>query len=479
MRTFSVMAFPVRIQGVFAALALASIAACGGGNSAGGTGGRTARRRRGVVRPAAAAARRSSRPRERAAEREAAARPADRSGPRDPPVLAEARARRAAAVSPVRAARLVPAARGRAARRAQAVAGAGAGGSTGSGGACGRKRARRSAGTGTAGDRRRRASGGAAGGGGARAAPRAAPARQRTGGAGGSGGVSGLPARATVIDLLRRANTYFVNKWPDPGTQIDSSHAEPHLDARRVLRRADGAERRRSAGELRRLRGPLGHQPQLGPRRRHHHAQRGQPVRGPDVHRPLQHGRAGDAHARHQGRHRHGRVGQRRERLDLGRCHPDGDAGLREAGQARHVDRLHRQGVRDVREHEERPGRQRPLQQDGSPVVARSGLRSALHRAERQELLLVARQRLGVRGADPHARHHPGQRSASRRVPRRLPGDGGGAARRPAQRRVLERQPVRPDALRRPRADRHVAVHLRDGVGRPDGRAVVGDIRAR
>ena len=114
-----------------------------------------------------------------------------------------------------------------------------------------------------------------------------------------------------------------------------------------------------------------------------------------------------------------------------------------QAGDVRDVDRLHRQGVRDVREHEERRGRQRALQQDRSPVVARQGFRSAVHRAERQELLLVARQRLGVRGADAHARHHPGQRGASRRVPRRLPGDGGGAARRPAQRRILEREPVR------------------------------------
>jgi rhamnogalacturonyl hydrolase YesR len=42
-----------------------------------------------------------------------------------------------------------------------------------------------------------------------------------------------LPARASVIDLLRRANTYFVNKWPDPGTRIDSSH-ESHIWTRAV-----------------------------------------------------------------------------------------------------------------------------------------------------------------------------------------------------------------------------------------------------
>jgi rhamnogalacturonyl hydrolase YesR len=42
-----------------------------------------------------------------------------------------------------------------------------------------------------------------------------------------------LPARAAVIDLLRRANTYFVNKWPDPGTRIDSSH-ESHIWTRAV-----------------------------------------------------------------------------------------------------------------------------------------------------------------------------------------------------------------------------------------------------
>jgi rhamnogalacturonyl hydrolase YesR len=36
-----------------------------------------------------------------------------------------------------------------------------------------------------------------------------------------------------MIDLLRRANTYFVNKWPDPGTRIDSSH-ESHIWTRAV-----------------------------------------------------------------------------------------------------------------------------------------------------------------------------------------------------------------------------------------------------
>jgi unsaturated rhamnogalacturonyl hydrolase len=36
-----------------------------------------------------------------------------------------------------------------------------------------------------------------------------------------------------VIDLLRRANTYFVNKWPDPGTKIDASH-ESHIWTRAV-----------------------------------------------------------------------------------------------------------------------------------------------------------------------------------------------------------------------------------------------------
>ena len=53
------------------------------------------------------------------------------------------------------------------------------------------------------------------------------------GGSGGAGGVSGLPARAAVIDLLRRANTYFVNKWPDPGARIDSTH-DSHIWTRAV-----------------------------------------------------------------------------------------------------------------------------------------------------------------------------------------------------------------------------------------------------
>ena len=59
-------------------------------------------------------------------------------------------------------------------------------------------------------------------------------------------------------------------------------------------------------------------------------------------------------------------------------------------------------------------------------------------------ILLVARQRLGFRGAGPGARHHARQRGAPRRVPRRLPGDVGGAARGAAHRRILEREPSRP-----------------------------------
>ena len=68
--------------------------------------------------------------------------------------------------------------------------------------------------------------------------PRAAAAAVRAGqpdrgGASGSGGVSSLPARATVIDLLRRANTYFVNKWPDPG-KADRLLHESHIWTRAV-----------------------------------------------------------------------------------------------------------------------------------------------------------------------------------------------------------------------------------------------------
>jgi len=107
---------------------------------------------------------------------------------------------------------------------------AGAGGSAGSGGAAGVAGRGGSGGAGTGGGAgaggggRGGASGGGRGGGGGTAG---------ASGASGTGGVSGLPARATVIDLLRRANTYFVNKWPDPGTRIDSSH-ESHIWTRAV-----------------------------------------------------------------------------------------------------------------------------------------------------------------------------------------------------------------------------------------------------
>ncbi|HEY7371857.1 MAG TPA: glycoside hydrolase family 88 protein [Polyangia bacterium] len=96
------------------------------------------------------------------------------------------------------------------------TAGSGAGGVAGTAGGSG---GRGGSGAGTAGGGRG-GSGGRGGGAGA-------------GGTAGTGGVSGLPARAAVIALLRRANSYFTAKWPDPGTMIDSSHAS-HIWTRAV-----------------------------------------------------------------------------------------------------------------------------------------------------------------------------------------------------------------------------------------------------
>ena len=66
-----------------------------------------------------------------------------------------------------------------------------------------------------------------------------------------------------------------------------------------------------------------------------------------------------------------------------------------------------------------------------------------------QRLLLVARQRVGVRGAGARARHLAGRRSAPRRISGRLPGHVRRAAGGAAERRFLERQPARSHALRR------------------------------
>jgi len=113
----------------------------------------------------------------------------------------------------------------------------GAGGSAGSGGAAGVGGRGGAAGAGTGGATA--GTGGGAGSGGAGRGGAAGGGRGGGGGtagasgASGTGGISGLPARATVLDLLRRANTYFVNKWPDPGTRIDSSH-ESHIWTRAV-----------------------------------------------------------------------------------------------------------------------------------------------------------------------------------------------------------------------------------------------------
>jgi rhamnogalacturonyl hydrolase YesR len=49
----------------------------------------------------------------------------------------------------------------------------------------------------------------------------------------GTGGDIGLPVRASVLELLHRANAYFVAKWPDPAKNIDSSHPS-HIWTRAV-----------------------------------------------------------------------------------------------------------------------------------------------------------------------------------------------------------------------------------------------------
>jgi rhamnogalacturonyl hydrolase YesR len=99
-----------------------------------------------------------------------------------------------------------------------AGAGGGAAGAGGRGGAAG-------GGGGAAGGGGRGGAAGSAGRGGAGGAAGGGAGAGGSAGAAGAAGVSGLPARATVLDLLRRANTYFVGKWPDPGAMIDSSHA--------------------------------------------------------------------------------------------------------------------------------------------------------------------------------------------------------------------------------------------------------------
>jgi unsaturated rhamnogalacturonyl hydrolase len=43
-------------------------------------------------------------------------------------------------------------------------------------------------------------------------------------GAGGSGPLGGLPKQADVLALMRLANTYFVQKWPDPTVDISAGH---------------------------------------------------------------------------------------------------------------------------------------------------------------------------------------------------------------------------------------------------------------
>jgi len=53
------------------------------------------------------------------------------------------------------------------------------------------------------------------------------------GGSAGQANDSGLPPRVSVLDVLRRANGYFIAKWPDPAKAIDSSHPS-HIWTRSV-----------------------------------------------------------------------------------------------------------------------------------------------------------------------------------------------------------------------------------------------------
>lgn len=53
----------------------------------------------------------------------------------------------------------------------------------------------------------------------------AAGASGASGGSAGAADSSGLPARGSIVSVLRKANDYFVAKWPDPGKDVDASHA--------------------------------------------------------------------------------------------------------------------------------------------------------------------------------------------------------------------------------------------------------------
>jgi rhamnogalacturonyl hydrolase YesR len=218
------MAFPVRIQGVFAVLALASIAACGGGNSTGGTGG-LAGATGGGQAGATATAGTGGGLGGGAGGAAAAGGSIGATGSAGSGGSAGASGGSFGGAAGSGGA----GASGGTAGSGGVGGASGAGGSIGSGGASGGSGRGGSAVAGTAGGGGGR--GGVAGGG--RGGASGTAGSGGTGGASGSAGVSGLPARATVIDLLRRANTYFVNKWPDPGTQIDSSHTS-HIWTRAV-----------------------------------------------------------------------------------------------------------------------------------------------------------------------------------------------------------------------------------------------------
>jgi unsaturated rhamnogalacturonyl hydrolase len=215
------MAVSVRIQGAFAALALASIAACGGGSRAGGGGGLGGATGAG---PGTGGQGGSIAPTGTGGDVGAGGAVAGSIGAAGSAASGGGGGATGGGVSGAAGA---SDAGGAGASGGGAGSIGGASGTTGTGGAASASGQGGSSVTGAAG----------AGGGGRGGAP--SGGRGGTGGTGGgagtggTSGVSGLPARATVIDLLRRANTYFVNKWPDPGTRIDSSH-DSHIWTRAV-----------------------------------------------------------------------------------------------------------------------------------------------------------------------------------------------------------------------------------------------------
>ncbi|HET7542790.1 MAG TPA: glycoside hydrolase family 88 protein [Polyangiaceae bacterium] len=72
-----------------------------------------------------------------------------------------------------------------------------------------------------------------AGGAGSASAADPAGAGSNTSGGAGQDSDPALPSRASVLEVLRRANAYFSAKWPDPAKTVDSSHPS-HIWTRSV-----------------------------------------------------------------------------------------------------------------------------------------------------------------------------------------------------------------------------------------------------